>query len=88
MVTRWLQLADSIIGLVVIHTIVDIPFCPWLLRPFFITVSSVLESYPETVQVSGRPGAATRSPSPRERSTGGCAVRQRRAPFNDGRGAT
>jgi ABC-type glycerol-3-phosphate transport system permease component len=43
MMMTWLQLANSLIGIMVIHTILNIPFCLWLLRAFFITIPAELE---------------------------------------------
>lgn len=43
LIMRWLQLADSIFGVMLIHTVINIPFCLWLLRAFFISVPAELE---------------------------------------------
>ena len=38
-----MHLTNSLIGIMVIHTILNIPFCLWLLRAFFITIPAELE---------------------------------------------
>ena len=43
LIMRWMHLADSIFGVMIIHTVLNIPFCLWLLRAFFLTVPSELE---------------------------------------------
>ena len=43
LIMRWMHLADSIFGVMIIHTVINIPFCLWLLRAFFLTVPSELE---------------------------------------------
>lgn len=43
LIMRWLHLVDSIFAIMLIHMIINIPFCLWLLRAFFITVPAELE---------------------------------------------
>ena len=43
LIMRWMHLADSIFGVMIIHTVLNIPFCLWLLRAFFLTVPAELE---------------------------------------------